>query len=219
MATGRCRGGWAGDRTGQSTAVDRRRGPAAAADRAAGQARIDPGPQGDDHHGVGVRNTGPGDHPPGRRRPRHRPGGDPCLQRTGLACLDPNWAGGRPRLISDEDIAFIIETAQTRPTKLGRPFTRWSVRKLASHLADHAERKIRIGRERLRQVLHAHQITFQRARTWKTSTDPDFDAELDRIEEVTTRFADRCCSRRAHHPASGPSRVSRSANGSIARAG
>src|SRR4051795_7438232 len=38
----------------------------------------------------------------------------------GLDALDPQWAGGRPRLISDDDIAFIIEMATTRPAKLGR---------------------------------------------------------------------------------------------------
>ena len=37
-----------------------------------------------------------------------------------------------------------------------------------------------------------HGITFQRTRTWKESTDPDRDAKLDRIEDVTSRFPDRC---------------------------
>jgi transposase len=110
----------------------------------------------------------------------------------GLAALDPNWAGGRPRQITADDEAYIVATARTRPTKLGRPFTRWSIRKLADHLAGHAERTVRIGRERLRQILHDHHITFQRTRTWKTSNDPDFDTKLDRIEHVTSRFADRC---------------------------
>ncbi len=41
----------------------------------------------------------------------------------GLAALDPQWAGGRPRLISDEDVAFIVAAATTRPEKLGLPFT------------------------------------------------------------------------------------------------
>ena len=53
----------------------------------------------------------------------------------GLAALDPQWAGGRPRLISDEDIEVIVAAARTRPEKLGRPFTRWSLRKLAGYLA------------------------------------------------------------------------------------
>jgi hypothetical protein len=51
---------------------------------------------------------------------------------------------------------------------------------------------VRIGRERLRQILHEHGISFQRTRTWKESHDPDLEAKLDRIEEVTARFADRC---------------------------
>jgi transposase len=42
----------------------------------------------------------------------------------GLAALDPQWAGGRPRLISDADIAFVVTTATTRPAKLDLPFTR-----------------------------------------------------------------------------------------------
>ncbi|WP_344438474.1 helix-turn-helix domain-containing protein, partial [Actinomadura bangladeshensis] len=101
------------------------------------------------------------------------------FNQRGLACLDPDWAGGRPRRISGGDTAFIIQTATTRPTKLGRPFTCWSIRKLADHLAHHSDRKIQIGRERLRQILHAHRVTFQRTRTWKTSNDPDFETKLD----------------------------------------
>jgi transposase len=50
----------------------------------------------------------------------------------GLACLDPLWAGGRPRLLSPDDEDFVVQTATTRPTKLGQPFTRWSIRKLAA---------------------------------------------------------------------------------------
>jgi transposase len=44
----------------------------------------------------------------------------------GLAALDPQWAGGRPRQISDSDIEVVVTAARTRPEKLGQPFTRWS---------------------------------------------------------------------------------------------
>ena len=71
----------------------------------------------------------------------------------GLAALDPQWAGGRPRLISDGDIEVIVTAARTRPEKLGQPFTHWSLRKLAGYLAG-LGRPVRIGRERLRQLLH-----------------------------------------------------------------
>jgi transposase len=110
----------------------------------------------------------------------------------GLAALDPRWAGGRPRLITDDDIAFVVTTATTRPVKLGQPFTHWSLRKLAAYLADNPVRVVRIGRERLRQILRERGITFQRTRTWKESTDPDKEAKLDRIEQVTTEHPDRC---------------------------
>ncbi|GLY85545.1 hypothetical protein Airi02_034740 [Actinoallomurus iriomotensis] len=94
-----------------------------------------------------------------------------AFNERGLACLDPKWAGGRPRLIGDDDIAFIVETATTRPARLGRPFTHWSIRKLADFLATDAVRRVRTGRERLRLILHARGITFQRTRTWKESRD------------------------------------------------
>jgi transposase len=111
---------------------------------------------------------------------------------VGLAALDPSWAGGRPRRISAQDTEFILATAATRPVKVGRPFTHWSLRKLADYLARNPDRIVRIGRERLRQILREHGVSFQRTRTWKESRDPDFDAKLDRIETVTSRFPDRC---------------------------
>jgi transposase len=110
----------------------------------------------------------------------------------GLAALDPAWAGGRPPTITAEDEAFIVATARTRPRKLGRPFTHWSIRKLADYLNDNPTRQVRIGRERLRQLLHAHHISFQRTRTWKETKDVDAEVKLDRIEEVIRRFPDRC---------------------------
>jgi transposase len=127
-----------------------------------------------------------------------------AFNERGLSALDPRWAGGRPRLISDEDVAFIVTTATTRPKALGLPFTRWSIRKLIAYLGGrmrHTQpgrrgpirpaRRVRIGRERCRQILRAHEITFQRTRTWKESPDPDFDAKLERIEHVIAHVPDR----------------------------
>ena len=118
----------------------------------------------------------------------------------GLTALEPHWAGGRPRRIGDDDVAFVVSVALMRPKKLGLPFTHWSMRKLAGYVSGrygHTDpdlvpaRLVRIGRERVRAILHSHDITFQRTRTWKTSTDPAYDAKLDRIEDVMTRFPDR----------------------------
>ncbi|MEH0510617.1 MULTISPECIES: IS630 family transposase [unclassified Streptomyces] len=109
----------------------------------------------------------------------------------GLAALDPRWAGGRPRLLSPDDEDFVVQTATTRPTKLGQPFTRWSIRKLAAYLRKVHGRVIRIGREALRRLLARRGVTFQRTKTWKESPDSDRDAKLDRIEHVLDRFPDR----------------------------
>ncbi|MDH4349393.1 MAG: IS630 family transposase [Gemmatimonadota bacterium] len=114
------------------------------------------------------------------------------FNRLGMGALDPQWAGGRPRSISTDDVAFIVETAKTRPEKLGRPFTRWSIRKLVDYLADNQTRVVKIGRERLRQILEREGVTFQRTKTWKESNDPERDSKLDRIEFVLEHHPDRC---------------------------
>jgi len=93
-------------------------------------------------------------------------------------------------LTPDEE-NLVVATATTRPRKLGRPYTRWSIRKLADHLAEVPGRRIHIGRETLRELLKRRGVTFQHTKTWKESTDPDRDAKLDRIEHVTWCFPDR----------------------------
>jgi transposase len=110
----------------------------------------------------------------------------------GMASLDPQWAGGRPRRITNEDETFIVATATARPESLGQPFTRWSLRKLAAYLADNDVWVVELSRERLRQILDAHGVTFQRTKTWKESNDPDRDAKLDRIDHVLEHYPDRC---------------------------
>jgi hypothetical protein len=86
-----------------------------------------------------------------------------------------------------ETIGVIVTAATTGPEKLGLPFTHWSVRKLAAYLTT-GPQLVAIGRERLRQILHARGISFQRTRNWKEPTDPGRDAKLDRLEYVTSHF-------------------------------
>jgi transposase len=95
-----------------------------------------------------------------------------AFNQRGLDALDPRWAGGRPRRISAEDEAFIVQAATTRPDKLGRPFTHWSTRKLAGYLAGNPVRTVMVGRERLRQLLRRNKISFQRTRTWRSHAIP-----------------------------------------------
>ncbi|CAM5674942.1 hypothetical protein SHIRM173S_12262 [Streptomyces hirsutus] len=165
-----------------------------------GQYRLGALSAGDDAAGVRRRKPGAGDRPAGPGRRGHRAGGDSPVQRDRSGCLDPRWAGGRPpqappggtpSLLSTDDEDFVVATATTRPTELGQPFTRWSIRKLAAYLRRVHGRVIRIGREALRCLLLRRGITFQRTKTWKEYPDPERDAKLDRIEQVLDRFPDR----------------------------
>ena len=101
--------------------------------------------------------------------------------------------GGRgvPAYSPPDEEDLVVQTVTTRPAKLGRPFTRWSLRKLADHLACRPGPGLRIGRESLRTLLHRHHIIFQRTMTWKDSPDPARDTKLDRIEHVMEHFPDR----------------------------
>jgi transposase len=109
----------------------------------------------------------------------------------GMRSLDPKWAGGRPRRITTDDERFIVETAKQRPSKVGQPFSHWSLRKLRGYLAHNDVRKVKVGKERLRQILDKHGVTFQRTKTWKESNDPRKEEKLDRIEEVLAKWPER----------------------------
>ena len=109
----------------------------------------------------------------------------------GMRALDPQWAGGRPRRITTEERQLITKTATKRPRSLGQPFTRWSVRKLAQHLATKKGPKVKISRERLRQILAEEKITFQRTKTWKESPDPLREEKLARIEYLLEHERER----------------------------
>lgn len=65
------------------------------------------------------------------------------------------------------------------------------VRKFADHLRRNVARPIRIGREALRCLLARRGVTFQRTKTWKESSDQDFDTEPERIEYALTERPDR----------------------------
>ena len=109
----------------------------------------------------------------------------------GMRALDPQWAGGRPRRITTEERQLIIKTATKRPRSLGQPFTRWSVRKLALYLATKKGKKVRVSRERLRQILAEAKITFQHTKTWKESPDPLREQKLARIEYLLEHERER----------------------------
>ena len=92
----------------------------------------------------------------------------------GFSSLKSNYTGGRPPRFSREARLDIVDTAMSRPEDLGLPFTQWSLTKLKAYLI----RKgivDSISIERLRQILKEEGFSYQRSKTWKESTDPDFE--------------------------------------------
>ena len=117
----------------------------------------------------------------------------------GLRSLNPRFngpkiRGGGSRTFSEEEKAQIVELSLLRPKDLGYPFSRWSLDKLRLAILD---RKIvdSISIEALRKILHSHNITIQRTRTWKESSDPNFKEKKERVRELVTNHA--------HHPEQG----------------
>jgi len=92
----------------------------------------------------------------------------------GFAALRPGRSPGRPRRIDEQTRERIVAVALSRPHDLGLPFTHWSLPKLRDHLIE-SGLVGSISHEGVRQVLVERGISFQRTKTWKQSTDPEFE--------------------------------------------
>jgi transposase len=101
-----------------------------------------------------------------------------AFNERGFASLDPDYRGGRPKKTTPEQRDRIIAIARARPDTQGVALTRWSLAKLAEHLAGLG---IVLCQEALRQTLRAAGLSHQRTRSWKWSPDPDFAAKAERV--------------------------------------
>jgi transposase len=102
---------------------------------------------------------------------------------VGLEALLPAWSGGRPREITDEMRARIVEIVDSHPQELGEPYTTWSL----SHLRTYLMRTGVVGtisKERLRVILIEEGHTTQTTKGWKHSPDPDFEAKAARLRRL-----------------------------------
>jgi len=102
----------------------------------------------------------------------------------GFESLYARYRGGGTVKFDDEARVQLVHLALSRPRDLGLPYNAWSLAKLREEAA---RRGIvaAISPERLRQILHEEAVTFQAAKTWKESTDPDREAKKRRIERLT----------------------------------
>ena len=107
------------------------------------------------------------------------------FNQRGLQSLRPNYRGGRPRRITEAQRERIVAVAGARPDTQGAALTRWSLRRLAAHLAE-AE-GIEISPAHLGRILAAANLSFQRTRSWKASPDPDYEAKAQRVIALCKR--------------------------------
>jgi len=107
----------------------------------------------------------------------------------GFSSLYPRYKGGRPPKFTLPQRREIKKIAKSRPAGHGLPFSTWSLSKLAEFLV--AEGVVDdISHEGLRVLLREEGVTFQRLKTWKASTDPDYVVKKARVEHLYA-IADR----------------------------
>jgi transposase len=98
----------------------------------------------------------------------------------GFDSLYPRYRGGRPPTFTLTQRRAIKQLALSRPQDHELPFSTWSLAKLAEFLV--AEGVVDdISHEGLRVLLHQEGVSFQVIKTWKQSSDPNFEAKKNRI--------------------------------------
>ena len=109
------------------------------------------------------------------------------FNKDGLEVLKANYInGGRPKKVFPEHESELVELALTPPNLTGQPFTQWSLETL---------REVAILRglipkvclETVRQILKDYHISLQRTKTWKESSDPDFEVKKTPSKRSTAR--------------------------------
>lgn len=109
--------------------------------------------------------------------------GDPRVQRVGAGSVATGVGWGRPREITDDMRAQILEIVKTHPQELGEPYACWSLSNLRTYLLK--ERVVgKISKERLRRILIEEDYTTHATKGWKTSPDPAFEAKAARLRRL-----------------------------------
>lgn len=105
------------------------------------------------------------------------------FNRDGFDSVVPRYAGGRPPKFGVQQRVTIKKIALARPTDHGLPFSTWSLAKLADYLVTEGVVED-ISHEGLRLLLREEGVSFQAVKTWKSSTDPDYEAKKNRVLEL-----------------------------------
>ncbi len=104
----------------------------------------------------------------------HRPKIEKILKQfndKGLEIFQRGKSPGKPRRISPEERASILQYLNTQPIKLGLHFTNWSHKKLARYAESQG---IRISASQVGRIIAQDEVRYKKKQPWLYSDDPDF---------------------------------------------
>lgn len=108
-----------------------------------------------------------------------------AFNEEGFESLNPRYRGGRPRKVDPDTAAKVVQIALDPPQVSGVPITRWSLRRLLLHLITAGVLQgSALSPEGLRVLLRRAKVSYQRTRTWKVSTDPNYEVKAAKIRRL-----------------------------------
>jgi len=95
------------------------------------------------------------------------------FNRAGMAGLEEKSRAGRPPVYSTDEVATVLQLAQTTPESLGLPFHFWTLDRLVAYLSH--EKGIGIKRSRLSEIFLNEGLRWKHEEGWiGERVDPDF---------------------------------------------
>jgi transposase len=93
---------------------------------------------------------------------------------------------GRPRAITDDDKAWVIHLACSKPTEHGYAAERWTIAQLAKHIRDHAVENdhpslTRIGKSGLHNILAGAEIKAHKTSYYLERRDSEFEEKMAQV--------------------------------------
>jgi len=93
---------------------------------------------------------------------------------------------GRPRVITDEDKAWVIHLACSKPSEYGYAAERWTIAQLARHIREHAIEKghpslTRMGKSGLHNILAGAEIKAHKTAYYLERRDSEFEEKMAQV--------------------------------------
>jgi transposase len=104
----------------------------------------------------------------------HRPKVEKIIKQfneKGLKIFKRGKSPGKPRRITKEERAMIVQYVNTNPLKLGLHFNNWSLTKLSNYANGQG---IKVSPSQVRRILKEDNIAYKKKQPWLYSNDPDF---------------------------------------------